>query len=459
MDMNFKKNINITTILWGIIVSYLCVDSIIFQTSFRIKIIILIGMMVLLGITCSKKMNISQSEIKDNKLACLFVILLGIGFLLAGIKLNVIGYIAYFVAFGMVLPWLYIRNVNYTLVITSLVSATIYLNVLFILISFLIAPLNQGLQYEAFVGNANSLGLIISFFTICNICFIFYVLDSSKHRKIICKINLIFNGAFLLLSESRTAFLAVVFCILVLLFDIIKKGKATIKKIVLSGLLLFLTILISFNVSVMWLTHVTPLLLDGIEDYIGVSLFEDEELENIHLDGNINVESGRPNGQITLNDTSRFEHFMKKMTKGLGSTGRFSSGRAEIWINFISELNIIGHSSETLIIETNTDGTMERDAHNSTLQIWYSAGLFAGFVFFSITILMIRYVARCILGNKVHNNELETNFGVMLFGSYVIFSMLSAMYSFTHDILAFCIWVFLPLIFTIKKRNKNEEHF
>lgn len=448
MDMNFKKSINITTILWGIIVSYLCVDSIIFQTSFRLKIIILIGMMVLLGITCSKNMNILQYEIKANKLACLFVILLGIGFLLSGIKLNVIGYIAYFIAFGMVLPWLYIRNVNYTLVITSLVSATIYLNVLFIIISFLIAPLNQGLQYEACVGNANSLGLIISFFTICNICFIFYVLDSSKHRKIICKINLIFNGVFLLLSESRTAFLAVVFCILVLLLDIIKKGKATIKKIVLSGVLLFLTIFISFNASVMWLTHVTPLLLDGIEDYIGVSLFEDEELE-----------SGSPNGQITSNETSRFEHFMKKMTKGLGSTGRFSSGRAEIWINFISELNIIGHSSETLIIETNIDGTMERDAHNSTLQIWYSAGLFTGFVFFSITILMIKYVARCVLGNKVHNNELETNFGVMLFGSYIIFSMLSAMYSFTHDILAFCVWVFLPLIFTIKKRNNNEEHF
>ena len=166
MDMNFKKSINITTILWGIIVSYLCVDSIIFQTSFRLKIIILIGMMVLLGITCSKNMNILQYEIKANKLACLFVILLGIGFLLSGIKLNVIGYIAYFIAFGMVLPWLYIRNVNYTLVITSLVSATIYLNVLFIIISFLIAPLNQGLQYEACVGNANSLGLIISFFTI-----------------------------------------------------------------------------------------------------------------------------------------------------------------------------------------------------------------------------------------------------------------------------------------------------
>ena len=90
------------------------------------------------------------------------------------------------------------------------------------------------------------------------------------------------------------------------------------------------------------------------------------------------------------------------------------------------------------------DGVLERDAHNSVLQLAYTSGVISGLCLLSILIIGSIQVIRFLLAigkNKYEQNDDYVLFITMTFCIYVINSMSTAMYNFQHSIVSFAFWM------------------
>lgn len=381
---------------------------------------------------------------KRNTALYIGFILIGVSFLVTGLILNVIGYIAYAIFFLLIVPWICVSDIDWVLQIRCICNIGCIVNIIFLFFSFALCPLEEGVAYSSFVGNPNMLGMYMTLFVI----FILYQnkskpIDTVNQclRLIVLVIDIVFIG----LSESRGAMLATAAILMVNAFFHFKKRKSIpIKKI----LLFIIAFLVLWNLSILFLTNVTyhevneSLKNNNVVDTENQTEVGSEDDSTLNIDGN-NFEiipddaSGVDNYIEQDEVNTREEHVLNKIFKGIFNNSRFTSGRVEIWLNFIKEIRVLGHTSENLEITTAIDGTQIRDAHNGILQISYSAGLFAG-----IGLSVIVFYAVIVLAKKIKCTSISKEGYIVIAIScvFLIYLMISAMYSPLYCFISFIFW-------------------
>lgn len=356
-------------------------------------------------------------------LTCCLTIGIGVTFFINGIIMGIVGYICYGILYTFMVPLVLISDIDEKAVIDRALNITVFFNILTIIISFLIKPLQSDAQYASIYGNANMLGIFLSVFTIAVLikilkekCFGYIVLLSA-------------DIVFILLSESRTTMLT--FVVVAVIFGVFRyrTGSRVNKTLIYR---LFAVVILSFilwNLSVFMLDKVTPKIILGIEN--GFS-YENKE------------------------DDDRSKHLFGKLSKGIADDERFTSGRAEIWSTFINNIEFAGHDSETIVFYTDMDGTLERDAHNSIIQIAYTSGLLAGVCLLVIFITGGVQVIRFLLTIGKNCYDEYNLYIVMMFTAYGVNSMLTAMYNFQHSIMSFLFWMIGIRIMNMNVKKSGE---
>lgn len=393
---------------------------------FSIKFILLSIIYIGVCFFSRRRLNSLRSLNLVAILTCCLTICIGIMFFINGAVMGIMGYICYGILYTFMVPFFLVSDIDEKTVIDIALNVTIFFNILTLIISFFIVPLQSDAQYVSIYGNANMLGIFLSVFTVA------VLIKILKEKKGGYLILLSLDVVFILLSESRTTMLT--FVVVVMLFAIFKlrTGSCINRTLIFRCLAVVILSLLLWNFSVFILDKVTPKIASSIE--IGFS-FDEKKTDD------------------------RTKHLFGKLSKGIGSDERFTSGRVEIWTTFIKNIDFTGHDNETIVFHTDIDGTLERDAHNSIIQLSYTSGFFAGICLLTIFIVggiqVIRFLLR--IGKNDYN---EYNlYIVMMFTAYGVNSMFTAMYSFQHSIMSFFFWMLGIRIMNIsvKKRGDTNE--
>lgn len=413
-------------ILYSFIFILFILNAEIIVIPFSVKYIIVIGVMVLTSALALKSNNIASS-IKKNRILFFSSVIIGLSFFATGLILNVEGYIAYAIFYLIVFPWICISDIDWVLQVKYICNSGYLINISFLIISFIFAPLEESIAYSSILGNPNMLGVYMVLFVI----FTLYYMHDKKHKYfqiIILSLDCVFIG----LSESRVAMLSVVTVFVLYIFIFLKDKKSVLKEI----LLLLISIIVMWNLTIFILSNIT---YQQTEEQGDISVDANNEMITDENDAFTPKLEGEEN---VFNDKNiadnREEHLIDKIFKGITNNSRFASGRVEIWISFLKEVSIIGHRTENMEITTELDGVMTRDAHNGILQISYSAGIPAGLGLSVIFFCGIIRLVKSIFGKSLTCPEKFIIY--CLFCTFILYSMVSAAYAPLYSFMSFLFW-------------------
>lgn len=344
--------------------------------------------------------------------------------LVTGLFYGILGYISVGV-FCIVVPLLLIitidekKQIEDMVMAVSLSSTCVFL-VIF-LVSVLFMPLGSG-QYASFTGNPNSLSL----FVVTGLCGTIYL-----SMKYINKIKFLFifiqgvEWGFLIFTRSRTAILtSIAFIMVMILYSIFNKGKGR-KRVKYIFIFLFII------TSAIYLSYfsVTTLsykigqydnvgLKQNIQQHFNVILFDDQSDESTNEHDKFYNEE---KDNLSFKDT--IIAGANRSLKGIADDSSFSSGRIEIWKNFLNRIEPFGHDEGTMEIE----GVKGYNAHNAYIQIAYSFGYIAGIIYIIISIYSAYLLAKenfPLLSRK--NFPCENAYILLTFMGYIVYNMLAA---------------------------------
>ncbi len=342
----------------------------------------------------------------------LLFISLGICFLFNGIILKSNGYILYSMIYILIIPCFLIIKINWECNIKAFISGVYVSNWLFVIVSFIIAPINRTPGgYTSLVGNQNYLSALLSVFFICLLIY------NYINKGIFCKILIAVNLLFLILTQSRTGILVCSISFVIYILYLYKRKVLNKKDIVHSLVVFILAILASLAVFY----FITPNTYSYFEKNFSTVI------------KNINY--------VDDYDIKFSDSFLEKMGKGiLNSKGRLTSGRSEIWNEYIKHIEFKGHKKET--IEVYDNGIIqERDAHNSILQISYSGGILAGVILSLIFLLFFVFSIKNLI--NIRRINIFNIFIIMIGFSYLITSMFSSIYVPMSGLMSFCFYIFI----------------
>jgi len=394
--------------------------------SFSIVVMAGTGLFCLFGLLFFEFNKLNSQKYKLRYLIPLLVF--GGSFLLNGFYFGVLGYVAIGAVFCVVLPLMQkVMSVSSNKNIAYIIAkGIVYGFIVFYVVSVLFGPPLGKDQYFSFLANPNIIGALSSIAVASTLNLILHKKE-EKNKYVWAYIFVLGIAiAMCFFSNSRTNMLAIIIQLAIvtivegigLLRSFDKKKIATYVKTIVA---IILIVVIAFGFFFCSLTYFKQL----------INPFT---LEIIDLN-NIMYISG------------------ERFGKGVGEdVFTFSSGRTVIWLDYIENISIIGHSSESRDIGTGTRVMENTNAHNVYLQAAYSAGLLAGIaVFIYVAIigieLLINGLAFIFKGKDLSKDKVYLITAYFAFG---IASLTSAGYMMFTYLPATLFWM-LTYVISFKK--------
>ena len=355
-----KENLGMATILLILMMSLMI--PVFVADSFSMVVMAGTGLFCLFGLLFFELDRLNVKGFKRRYLIPLLVF--GGSFLINGFYFGVIGYIAIGIVFCVILPIMQkiMSGSSHGDIAYSISKGITYGFVVFYVVSVLFGPPLGKDQYFSFLANPNIIGGLASI-TAASVLNIILHKKEEKNRNVWAYIFVLGLAiAMCFFSNSRTNMLAVIIqlaivCVIegVKLIRTFNKQKVmTYVKIIVA---IVLIIVLAFGFFFCSLTYFKKI----------ISPFT---LEIIDLSNIMDISGER-------------------FGKGLGEDAfTFSSGRTVIWADYIENITLLGHSSESRDIDTGTRVMENTNAHNVYIQSAYSAGLLAGIAVFIYVAIM-----------------------------------------------------------------------
>lgn len=274
-------------------------------------------------------------------------------------------------------------------------------------LSIIFFPIDEN-QYGGAFLNPNGLGQWLAFVMPLVLFLYDNELKPKTKRLYFCEIILIILLTYF--SKSRTAIIA----ILLMLFFYCAfslKGKKLLLKKSLKSAASFSAYLVIVLILTMGINRLTT----SFVDYCDIDVYYLYRIGAVSASDNTGKKSKIKNVTVI----ERFEGKDKT-----GSTANdYSSGRLEIWETAFDELNIVGHPSREHI-NTERNGDVGANVHNTVLQYAYDNGIITGIVFLAgICYAGLQFFIRMI---KAKNKAVIEKYYLLTFIGYFVVCMLAS---------------------------------
>lgn len=416
--------------------------------------VLLIGLLILQN----KKMGLKEYltnnialTIKNISLQFVTILIIGAFIIISGVIVKDLSYIALGLVIAIIIPIFFMvtndeDNGRYFLA-EAITAGTTIVFVGFIALSIILVPLSYT-QYSSIIGNPNEMGNLMILVIAC----LLYRLFNTK--KIIYILLIAISTSFVIISISRTTYLCVIamFFISIIYYALLNGYRRTIINTGKAILIFIITFFIVFamltsgnkairNIEKQLIGHEyiyyaklykydgTELTISGLKDYIALRLGKG-------LPGN-----NEPNQ--TDNEENETKHTVDEESANIEENiniNEISSGRVNIWKEFIDELNWKGHKTgDTVYVEAvHQDGS---DAHNTYLNNGYYYGYLSLISIGFYMVLMAYYHLReLIFFIKTKKENTFFLLSSLMYISFLILSMLSSVFSPYHSFIAFGFW-------------------
>ena len=310
----------------------------------------------------------------------------------------------------------YKKHLQYMAKIVLIISA------IYFVITAVAAPT---INPEAWIGGryngiAFDCNRVAEFGIIAFCCGLYIVFDeSSKFWRALSAIVIGISVGMIILTQSRTAFLAIiliaVFWAIVLLWNREKPGKKAF------ALFLIAIVFVGATYGLIQAQHKSEI----VESNPGVAV---EDIDEGDILDRVGVESSD------------------------GNLDSYSSGRLTIWGHYAKHFNLTGNerADDTQPIEGES---VIVNAHNNTVEFTYRSGILAGLAYVIIQLCML------VFGVKIAFTKGATRracFAVSVFIGFGIFTNLMPAYApFGNAIFFFTLMTQIPIF---EKKEKNEEN-
>ena len=390
---NIGSILTMLMILMSIMIPVFVLDS--------FSIVVMVGLLLfcLLGFAV---LDIKKIRNRRYKLRYLIPLLIfGASFLVHGLYFRVLGYIAIGVVFCIILPVMQkiLAASNPPTMGHSISKGVMFCFIAFYVLSVLFGPPLGKDQYFSFLANPNIIGGIASI----TVAAVLHVLlcNKGKNTKLIWLYFFVLGLAISMcfFSNSRTNMLAILMQIgIVSLIEFVWLAKNFTKELAITYfkkiVVIILILILSFAFFFCSLTYVKQV----------ISPFT---FENIAFKDSLEISGDR----------------FGKGLEGMDAFA-FTSGRTAIWSDYIKNISLIGHSSESRDIDTGTRVMNDTNAHNVYLQVAYSAGLMAGIAVFAyIAIMGLELLAKVL--KYIFKSETLSNDTIFLITAYFAFGIAS----------------------------------
>lgn len=352
----------------------------------------------------------------DKKYLVLFEII-GLSFVFNGLYFSVIGYLAIGLTFSFVIPLFEIASASSVkFSMCKVMAKGIFISFLiFLFISIACGPALGKNQYSAIFSNPNTLG---NYMIVVNASILFLIFDAYRLKSQTTWFYLCAFAAELaitLFSNSRTCFIAVVLQIIFVLFILVLRCIKLHNK--QNIIIVAKTILISILICILMFLSMFFILTD-LKAYIMKTIpciQISEEYENVTFKEIM--------GRTVLRYTKGFNDSQNSDTNTVNDNDAFTSGRKEIWKDFINNIGLLGHSQEGREIKEELRFYENTNAHNVYIQMAYSAGFFAGIAMVVLALL----TAKDILALLIHGlkNKMLSNDSIFMICNSIGFAIVS----------------------------------
>lgn len=368
---------NILAVLWTLLLANPLLALIVYGKDSFSKVVIastlILGAILVIYILQD---GLKIGRLKKNYL--LYMLIIGISFIVNGVYFGVIGYLAMGVTFLIVVPAcnMIFASANLEKAYMFMAKGTVLAFILYTIFAFLCGPPIDENQYPALMGNSNAVG---GFATVVVPAILYLIMKNNrKERRIYVVILILLLAASVSIcyfANARTCFLALLmqlaYVAIVMIVKLVKKeGRASFKTLAVNAVIIVICSIVMFNGTFFMMTSVKQQI--------------EEKLPSIQIE----VATDKPNYEIIPLD-ERVELSGERFMKGIFAKGEFTSGRIEIWPAFIQEVGFMGHASESLDVVTVTKKYKDTNAHNYYIQMAYTAGLIAGLTLLVFTFNMI----------------------------------------------------------------------
>ncbi|MBR5128561.1 MAG: O-antigen ligase family protein [Firmicutes bacterium] len=356
-----KENLGVAIILLMLMMSLMI--PVFVSDSFSMVVMAGTGLFCLFGLLFFELDRLNSKRFKFRYLIPLLVF--GGSFLINGFYFGVIGYIAIGIVFCVILPIMQkiMSGSSHGDIAYSISKGITYGFVVFYVVSVLFGPPLGKDQYFSFLANPNIIGGLASI-TVASVLNIILHKKEEKNRNVWAYIFVLGLAiAMCFFSNSRTNMLAVIIqlaivCVIEGVKLIRTFNKQKVGDYAKTIVAIVLIIVLAFGFFFCSLTFVKQV----ISPFTFVNIAFKDSLE---ISGD------------------RF---------GKGLEGKdvfaFTSGRTAIWSDYIENISLLGHSSESRDIDTGTRVMENTNAHNVYIQSAYSAGLLAGIAVFIYVAIM-----------------------------------------------------------------------
>lgn len=414
------------TILYVLLIS-VSLGIPIFKESNSFSSIVLIGMLLTIAMISLLIQKSSINEYSIKKLYLILFEIIGISFFINGIFFSVIGYLAIGIIFSFLVPVFELvcaSNVKFSM--CKIMACGVFISfIAFIIISILCGSALGKTQYTSVFSNPNTLG---NYMIIVNSSILFLIFDASDLQKKSIWIYLCALGigvSIMVLTNSRTTAIAII-CQLIFVFVVIiikqikKRDKnklfAIIKKVCA-------TVLICISMFIIIFFALTDLKITLIKIIPSIQITKEYD-------------------DVTFSDI--LGRTIARYTKGIDTSDMneakndaFTSGRKEIWMDFIRNIKFEGHSEEGRRITEDTRFYANTNAHNVYIQVAYSAGIIAGVAMLLLILLTARDIVfklgEFLRHGKLNNDDIFTICSAIGFsivsltsGGYMLYTYLPA---------------------------------
>ncbi len=322
---------------------------------------------------------INRKSIEDFHIKKTYVIpllLIGISFIFNGVYYSVMGYLAVGLIFCILIPLinLVFYSNSHVMICTAVSKAVIISFIAFVLISIMSGAALGKTQYTAILSNPNTLGNYMLIVVAANI----YLMCDRDYRKNKCfpvlYITLALAVVIAIYTNSRTSMIAIFLQLVVVsLMYLARKIKCRdisgCLRLVKRGFIFILTVAVMFFAMFFILTTVKVQLIKALPDIQITKKYDDVELKDL-----LNRMGARYTKGLNNSDKSSLDD------------DQFTSGRKEIWKDYIDNIGFLGHKTESRNIVEKLRIYHGTNAHNVYLQMAYSAGLIAGMAMIIIMI-------------------------------------------------------------------------
>ena len=419
-----KENLGVAIILLMLMMSLMI--PVFVSDSFSMVVMAGTGLFCLFGLLFFELDRLNGKGFKRRYLIPL--LLFGGSFLINGFYFGVIGYIAIGIVFCVILPIMQkiMSGSSHGDIAYSISKGITYGFVVFYVVSVLFGPPLGKDQYFSFLANPNITGALASI-AVASVLNVILHKKEEKNKSVWIHIFILGLAiAMCFFTNSRTNMLAVmiqlaIICVIegVKLIKTFNKQRVmTYVKIIVA---IVLIIVLAFGFFFCSLTYFKKI----------ISPFT---LEIIDLSNIMDISGER-------------------FGKGLGEDAfAFSSGRTVIWADYIENITLLGHSSESRDIDTGTRVMENTNAHNVYIQTAYTAGLLAGIaVFIYVAImgieLLINGLAFIFKGKEL---SLDKIYLITAYFAFGIASLTSAGYMMFTYLPATLFWI-LTYVISFKK--------